>query len=242
MLTCMTVYGAEVVERFWGAVEQGDGCWTFTGMGRNSSGKPLFEVTGRPDRVRVVAQRFAYEDRVGPIVGRVHNTCGNVDCVRPDHLVAGGQSLHPRFTERRTEQFWERVRRGPDECWPWTDTTDHRSTSINGKVMGVHVWAWTLTHGDPGGRFVCHRCDNPPCCNPSHLFLGTPAENSADMKGKGRARTGQRRRALTDEQVREVRRLYAEGDLSTHELAPMFGVSAMTVWKIAVGKSYCDVR
>lgn len=237
----MTVYGQGVRDRFWGRVEQGDGCWPFPGP-LNNRGKPLFEVARSPKRVRVVAQRFAYEDRIGPLgTEQVANTCGADRCVRPDHLTVGGWSARPDFAERRAEQFWQRVRRGPDECWPWTDTDDHRNTSLGGKVMGVHVLAWTLTHGDSGDMFVCHRCDNPPCCNPAHLFLGTPAENSADMAGKGRARTGQRRRALTDEQVREVRRLYAAGEKSTHELAPMFGVSAMTVWKAAVGKAYTDV-
>src|SRR5258708_7360461 len=52
--------------------------------------------------------------------------------------------------------------------------------------------AWAFTHGDPGKLLVCHRCDNPPCCNPRHLFLGTNDDNMADMKAKGRA---SRRRA-----------------------------------------------
>lgn len=237
----MTVYEPDVVERFWQQVEQGDGCWLFTGKARNSSGKPLFEISRRPQRTRVVAQRVAYDLRVGEVEGQVHNSCGNDLCVRPDHLVVGARRLHPDFAGRRAEAFWQRVRRGPDECWPWTDTDDHRNTTVAGKLAGVHVHAWTLTYGDPGGRFVCHRCDNPPCCNPAHLFLGTPAENSADMAGKGRAKTGQRRRALTDEQVREIRRLYAEGGKSTHELAPIYGVTAMTIWKVAAGKTYRDV-
>jgi hypothetical protein len=92
------------------------------------------------------------------------------------------------------ERFWEKVHVGaPDECWPWIA---HRNVDGYGMFrfegdaqMGrAHVASWRIANGDTGGLFVLHHCDNPPCCNPAHLFLGTQQENIQDMHHKGRYR------------------------------------------------------
>jgi hypothetical protein len=147
------------------------------------------------------------------------------------------------------DRFWPKVDRGagPDACWPWTASTTHGYGQIG--VPGTrphkaHRVAWELTNGPiPDGLLVCHRCDNPPCCNPAHLFLGTNADNMRDMVAKGRA--GSRTAAgdlnpkarLTPEQVQEIRAAIASGEKFS-ELARRMGVSWTAVGNIAKGKTW----
>ena len=92
--------------------------------------------------------------------------------------------------------------------------------------------------------FICHRCDNPPCVNPAHLFAGTPADNLGDAAAKGRMPKfygTHGRRKLTVEQVREIRRINAEGQVKQGAIGKMFGVSIQTVNSIVNYKSWWRV-
>lgn len=88
------------------------------------------------------------------------------------------------------ERFWSRVEKGPD-CWVWTGPRGQRGygqINVGGRTLRVHRVSWAMHHGDPGELFVCHKCDNPPCVRPDHLFIGTHTDNMRDKISKGRGR------------------------------------------------------
>jgi|SRR5262245_23874315 len=110
--------------------------------------------------------------------------------------VACGKRLQGRrkaawYAARFEATFWDRFERpGPDACWPFRGARDRHGygkLGRSGKIASSHRLAYTLAHGTiPEGLFVCHRCDNPPCGNPAHLFVATAKENQADRVRKGR--------------------------------------------------------
>ena len=110
-----------------------------------------------------------------------------------------------RYATPLTERLWRRVDKGGHEsCWPWTGSVCSDGYGTIGttgegregsKIVGTHRVAYESVHGAiPSGMCVCHRCDNPRCCNPAHLFLGTQRDNVYDCIAKGR-RGAQKRKA-----------------------------------------------
>lgn len=100
------------------------------------------------------------------------------------------------YVEARTlplsVRFWRKVSK-TDSCWLWTGAKNKdgcgRIGTIGGKLEKASRVSYSLKYGNiPSGMFVCHRCDNPRCVRPGHLFLGTPRDNTLDMVAKGRGR------------------------------------------------------
>jgi len=139
------------------------------------------------------------------------------------------------------QRLWKNVikKRG---CWvyPSVDYFGYGRIQVGYKQTKAHRLAWELTKGAiPVGMHVCHKCDNPACVRPSHLFLGTDADNIADMDAKGRGfRPGV---TLDATRVRRIRRIYAAGRTSQRALAHKFGVSLSTVSGILRGTRWAHV-
>lgn len=147
------------------------------------------------------------------------------------------------------ERFWPKVAiAGPSACWEWAASLDHHGyghfkSGVN-SWMQAHRYAWILTNGPiPDGMFVCHRCDNRGCCNPAHLFIGTPQDNTSDMMAKRRHRTVARpgiesgRTKLTDADVLSIRRQRAEG-VTLRALSVEFGLCSSAISHIGTGRNW----
>jgi hypothetical protein len=149
--------------------------------------------------------------------------------------------------------FWDHVRTGfPDQCWPWTGATHngYGYYSREKKTQTAHRIAWELTHQQqiPDGLVIRHRCDNPPCCNPSHLIVGTRHDNSRDMAERQRSGAiGRMPRGsahplaiLNEEQVRMIRVAAASGE-SYASLGRRFGINPVGIRHIVVRKTWKHV-
>jgi len=146
------------------------------------------------------------------------------------------------------ERFLAKVSPEPvSGCWLWKGHVrrdGYGTFTEKRKTRGAHRMAWILLRGEiAAGLLVCHKCDQPCCVNPEHLFLGTHRENVHDMLRKGRARTGARHpfAKLNVEKVAQIRALLAQG-LSQSEAARQWGVSVTTIHAIARGKTWREVK
>ena len=146
-------------------------------------------------------------------------------------------------------------------CWIWIGAKQNRGYGVfrfRGKASLAHRVSYVLFNGPIGDEiFVCHHCDNRPCVNPAHLFLGSNSDNIQDAIRKGRLATGDRSGSrkypeklniwenhpmakLTKDQVDEIRKLYRERAGSQHDIAMMFNISRGNVQNIVRGKIWRD--
>lgn len=141
------------------------------------------------------------------------------------------------------ERLWQRVDK-TESCWNWTGKRSRKGYGqirFQGQRILVHRVSWELAYGPiPPGQYVLHRCDNPSCVRPDHLFLGSLADNNHDMDMKGRSRRigspGEKNSAskLTDEQVQMIRDTHKPRDRTygTTALARQFNVTIGAIQRV----------
>lgn len=153
----------------------------------------------------------------------------------------------PNYREKRIAAFWRNVDSTSTEngCWPWLGRVTAKGYgcfSNERKLVRAHRFAYEASVGPiPPGLHMLHKCDNPPCCNPNHLFPGTPLDNTADMIAKGRDKRGITPRGekcwnakYSDVQIAGVLEMLAIGHFQT-AIAKATGMSQSHVSRIANG-------
>lgn len=148
-----------------------------------------------------------------------------------------------KLDERLIARFWAKVDIGDSgDCWEWQGfrkpPQGHGSfaAGVGQSPLNAHRLAYEIANGPiPSGLHVCHRCDNPPCCNPAHLFLGTPRDNQVDCSQKGRRRTVLNPWSATGVFARLLM------DITQEQAAEEYHVSRGTVKSIWRGNSWCHL-
>ena len=156
--------------------------------------------------------------------------------------------LIPELSESEKDRFWSRVTRGKrDKCWEWQAgcfASGYGAIKFRDKAYYATRVAYFLATGvQPGELNICHRCDNPSCCNPAHLFLGTTAQNVADRDRKGRQVTPRGEQhgcsRLTWKAVRDIRAFPTPHKYGAKShLARQYAVTRQAIGAVLRGKTW----
>lgn len=176
-----------------------------------------------------------------------------IDCLKARRRGASREERRAKARANFADRFWSHVSvLGPADCWLWSGQRHKFGYGLiyraGDGMVTAHRASWELRNGPiPKGLSVLHDCDNPPCCNPSHLHIGTQTDNMREMTERGRGRIPHHRgesnnkAKLTEAQVREIRARYAAGRISIRQLAAEYGVTFAPVQHILSGKTWRHV-
>lgn len=148
-------------------------------------------------------------------------------------------------------RLWSKTSRSEAGCWEWQGNKFRNYGRVNvwGGKMWAHRLSWLLAHGSlPRHLNVLHKCDNPPCVRPDHLFIGTHSDNVADMVAKGRNSCqdmrgeGNPRARLYEEDVRCARVQHTTNGVSSARIAASYGVTYQHAYKMLHGRSWRHVE
>lgn len=231
----------DVMTRAWSMIstDNQSGCWLWTGF-VESSGYARIELA---DGSKKATSALFFEYHVGEVTDGhyVAHLCANKHCCNPSHL-----TLRPDRADV-LERILRRTVKAPSGCWEWqgcrADFGHGKIGLSDGKNALVHRVVYERMVGPiPDGLLVCHHCDNPPCCNPEHLFVGTHKDNSEDMVKKGRSwdRSGLKNPnvKLTREKIADI---LASKEWAT-VLGKRLGVNPETVRRVRRGESFVGLQ
>lgn len=160
--------------------------------------------------------------------------CGKTAKVLAHNLKKKTRSCGCIINKTMEERLWAKIAKG-DGCWLWTgkSTTGfgYGHLTISRRGYDAHRLVYELTYGAiPDGMFVLHTCDNPRCCRPDHLYLGTPRDNMQDRSRRERTQC-----KVSHEQAREIRKRSDSGETQV-ALAAEFGLHRKSISRIVMGK------
>lgn len=156
------------------------------------------------------------------------------------------------YEQRAEKRFLSRIILTNTGCWEWmgaTDTKGYGRMVYRGKIVGTHQYAYIHYVGNRNGLCVCHHCDNPPCCNPDHLFLGTQLENIRDCSKKGRMKNngkhirgeGNPKAKLSRLDIPIIKSMFIPYKMSCAKIARLYGVNTSTIQRIIYNKSWVNI-
>lgn len=235
----------DTIERFISKVQvdSSTDCWNWISK-KNKDGFGTFVFNGRQtSAIRTSYKLFKTEDIPNNVI--IKSFCGNERCVNPDHLCRLDDENHK--DQRTYNTFRKYVRVLDNGCHEWTASLNiggYGQLSVNRRRVTAHRWAYEYHNNVkvPDGVFCCHKCDNPKCVNPEHIFLGTPKENTNDMIAKGRKPLGAKIRSakLNDLSVTVIMEALALGH-GQSAIAKYFRVSISLISLVKLGKTWCHV-
>lgn len=209
-----------------------DGCWIWVGCtsGRNA----VITISGKTKSVKrlLLSNKYPSSD----LTGYLKSSCGNIKCLNPDHVITKQQWFNSLIKENTDTGCLE---------WQGFKKGGYGYFYVNGREKAVHRMQYEKFKGlIPKGYNVCHSCDNPPCVNPDHLWVGTQQENIKDMISKGRdlKAIGPRNKnsKISSHQAREVKLLYSQGH-TIKNIHLKLGLTYKTVQHICNGTTWKHV-
>jgi hypothetical protein len=156
-------------------------------------------------------------------------------------LEMNGVDIRRGRKERNTHSlFLKNIKINDDGCWEWQGIRlgyGYGTFAIDNKTWRTHRYSYQYYKGDIGGYNVLHKCDNPPCCNPDHLFLGTQKDNVIDIFIKRRHSVIK----LTHDDVIKIRELYYSGT-TPHKISELLRLKKRTIWNVISGRSWSYIK
>jgi DNA-binding MarR family transcriptional regulator len=234
------------IKSFWSKVDiKGDtDCWDWKAYSDEGGGS-FYVGSGM-----MGACRFLYILKNGEISknSRVKHYCKNIRCCNPTHLyldVYDGTIYDNAFTDR----FWRRVDiKDKDDCWNWIagkDEDGYGFVEFHGVTYRSTHIAYMITRGEIEKElFICHKCDNPSCVNPDHLFLGTCLDNVKDRHLKNRDAKGSAvgTSKLNENEIEEILELYFNKKMMSKDIAKKYGVHRSTIGRVVSGEYWGQIH